>query len=104
VIQFGIKGDDLRLTLNKRSCPRRDKGFSCKTCSNSVRSIDIATNDHLNYEILHLEFEANNQIQFAAYDHFGSVKFGDEISLDILEDLKTQGMIDSYELFDGEEL
>jgi len=62
---------------------------------------NLATNDHLNYEILHFEFEVNHMIQFASYDHSGYVKFGDGISLDVLENLKAQQVIDGYDLFNG---
>ncbi|MDA0267741.1 MAG: hypothetical protein O2890_13075 [Cyanobacteria bacterium] len=61
-------------------------------------SIMLTAEDHLACEIMHLEIEAQGSVQFAAYDNFGYVSFGDGISLHWLQTLKAQGIIADYQL------
>jgi len=69
--------------------------------SNLEKVVELLTaNDHLGCEILHIEISSKNSVQFVAYDHFCAVLFGDEISLDMLEDLKSREVIDNYQLLD----
>jgi hypothetical protein len=49
-----------------------------------------------------MEIEANSIVQFSAYDGFLYAFFGDEISLELLEDLKATEVIYNYEIFDPE--
>lgn len=62
----------------------------------------FTTNERLWCEILHIEIESKGSVQFAAYDHFCAVFFGDEISLEMLEALKSREVIEGYELFEIE--
>ena len=55
--------------------------------------------DRLTYEILHLEIEVEGDVQFAVYDHFCYILFGDQISLALLEEIKSRGVICSYEVY-----
>jgi hypothetical protein len=52
----------------------------------------------LGSSILHMEIEANGSVQFSAYDGLLYALFGDEISLDLLEDLKDREVIYNYEI------
>lgn len=56
----------------------------------------------LGSSILHMEIEANGRVQFSAYDGLLYAVFGDEISLDLLEDLKTHEVIYNYEFSNPE--
>ncbi|MEW6496060.1 MAG: hypothetical protein AB1589_26605 [Cyanobacteriota bacterium] len=60
----------------------------------------FTANGRLKFEILHIQIESNGSVQFATYDHFGYVLFGDEISIKMLETLKSRDVIDSYKLWD----
>lgn len=62
----------------------------------------FTTNGRLGCETLHIEIESNSSVQFAAYDHFEYVSFGDEISIEMLEFLKSRGVIDSYRLWNDQ--
>ncbi|CAD5963189.1 hypothetical protein PCC9214_03323 [Planktothrix tepida] len=55
-------------------------------------------NDYLGYQILHLQIESQGSVQFAAYDHFYVVFFGDLISLEMLERLKQRDIIQDYSI------
>ncbi|MGQ4647013.1 hypothetical protein [Lyngbya aestuarii] len=57
----------------------------------------LAANGRLTFEVLHLEIESNGSVQFAAYDHFSHVFFGDDISLKMLENLKSREIIYDYQ-------
>lgn len=76
-------------------------GFLLSLQSSSNELIDVLC-DRLTYEILHLEIEVEGDVQFAAYDHFGYVVFGNEFPLPLLETLKTRGVIYSYDVFDAQ--
>ncbi|AFY91682.1 hypothetical protein [Chamaesiphon minutus] len=52
----------------------------------------------LGSSILHMEIEANGSVQFSAYDGMLYAVFGNEISLDLLEDLKASEAIYNYEI------
>ncbi len=56
----------------------------------------------LGSSIFHMEIEANGKVQFSAYDGLLYAVFGDEISLDLLEDLKTREVIYNYEFSNPE--
>ncbi|WP_204139523.1 hypothetical protein [Halomicronema sp. CCY15110] len=56
--------------------------------------------ERLEYEILHIQIECQGTVHFASYDHFSHVFFGEAISLAMLEDLKTRGIVCSYQLSD----
>jgi hypothetical protein len=60
--------------------------------------------DRLTYEILHIEIEVEGEVQFSAYDHFVHVMFGNGISIALLQDLQTRGVISSYEVYDDQEM
>lgn len=75
-------------------------GFLISLQSTNIDKLIDTFFDRLAYEILHIEIEAKDDIQFKAFDHFGYVLFGDEISVDMLEALKTRGVIYQYEVFD----
>lgn len=49
-----------------------------------------------------MQIESNGSLQFAVYDHFAYVLFGDEISIKMLEALKSREVIYGYELWDGQ--
>jgi len=69
--------------------------------SNVEKVVELLTaNERLGCEILHIEIGSKNSVQFAAYDHFCAVLFGDELSLDMLEELKSREVIDDYQLLD----
>lgn len=55
-------------------------------------------NDYLGYQILHLQIESQGSLQFAAYDHFCVVFFGEQISLEMLERLKQRDIIQDYSI------
>lgn len=59
----------------------------------------LTTEDRLEYEIIHLQIEYEGRVQLAAYDRFEHILFGDAFSLDLLETLKTDGVIGGYEVF-----
>lgn len=58
-------------------------------------------NGHLGFEVLHLQIESQGTLQFAAYDHFCPVFFGDQISIEMLETLKQNQVIQDYQCFDS---
>ncbi|MDY7022550.1 MAG: hypothetical protein SWJ54_14545 [Cyanobacteriota bacterium] len=58
----------------------------------------LTTKDYLYHEILHLEIEVNGLVQFVAYDHFEAILFGEDVSLNLLEHLKSREVINRYEL------
>lgn len=60
----------------------------------------LTANGRLSFEIIHIQIESNGSVQFAAYDHFGYICFGDEIPIKMLEDLKSLNVIDSYKFWD----
>ena len=63
--------------------------------------IEVLTiSERLEYEILHIQIEYQGIVQFASYDHFSHIFFGAAVSLAMLEDLKTRGIVCSYQLFD----
>ena len=68
--------------------------------SNAQKIIQLfSADDLLECEVLHIEIESKNSVQFASYDHFEHTFFGDEIPISILEALKIRGAIHSYQVF-----
>jgi hypothetical protein len=63
--------------------------------------IEVLTiSERLEYEILHIQIECQGMVQFASYDRFSHIFFGNAVSLAMLEDLKTRGVVYSYQLCD----
>jgi hypothetical protein len=63
-----------------------------------VEALTDTLESGLGSSILHMEIEANGSVQFSAYDGLFYALFGDEISLDLLEDLKAREVIYNYEI------
>ncbi len=61
--------------------------------------IQTFSTDCLSFEVLHLQIEAEHSVQFEAYDHFECIVFRNKISLELLENLKSRGVIDSYDIY-----
>ncbi|MBD2341758.1 hypothetical protein H6G64_33000 [Calothrix sp. FACHB-156] len=67
-----------------------------------VEALTNTLESGLGSSIFHMEIEANGSVQFSAYDGFLHIFFGDEISLDLLEDLKAREVIYNYEIYNPE--
>lgn len=73
------------------------------TAENVKNVLDFFTdNSYLGFEVLHFEIGSNGTVQFAAYDHFCAVFFGEMIALERLEYLKRHEVIESYTIYDAE--
>jgi hypothetical protein len=77
-------------------------GFLIPLQSPNLEALIDVLCDRLTWEIVHMEIESNGDVQFKAYDHFECILFGSQISLEMLEDLKTNEVIFSYRLADAE--
>lgn len=77
-------------------------GFLISLYSIDIEKLVEVLSLRLTYEILHMEIESKGKVQFAAYDHFSYVLFGDDISLCMLEDIKNREIIFGYEMFNNE--
>ncbi|MBD2214275.1 hypothetical protein H6G27_31105 [Nostoc linckia FACHB-104] len=67
-----------------------------------VEALTDTLESGLGSSIFHMEIEANGSVQFSAYDGLLYALFGDEISLDLLEDLKAREVIYNYEIYNPE--
>lgn len=77
-------------------------GYLILVGSSNIKSIIEVLSGDLIDEIIHIEIESNGEVEFAAYDFFECICFGKQISVEILEDLKSHNVILSYSLFDAE--
>jgi hypothetical protein len=75
------------------------EGLLIKVEPNTIDElIQTFSTGYLTSEVLHLQIEADHSLQFEAYDHFECIFFGNKISLELLENLKSRGVIDHYEI------
>lgn len=65
-----------------------------------VEALTDTLESGLGSSISHMEIEANGSVQFSAYDGLLYALFGDDISLELLEDLKASEIIYNYEISD----
>ncbi|ERT06085.1 hypothetical protein M595_3961 [Lyngbya aestuarii BL J] len=78
-------------------------GLLIKVEPNTINElIQTFSTGYLTSEVLHLEIEVEHSVQFEAYDHFECIFFGNKISLELLNDLKSRGVIDHYEISEKE--
>jgi hypothetical protein len=57
----------------------------------------LTAEEALDCQIMHLELEALGSVQFAAYDNFSAIFFGDAVPLDWLDTLKARAIIVDYQ-------
>jgi hypothetical protein len=76
-------------------------GFLIKLDSSNAEKVIqhfFAENYLLSCGISHFQIESNGSVQFEVYDNFGVILFGNKVSIEMLEDLKSRQVICDYQL------